>query len=185
MVTTRCPVGSIYWSPSTPAAEIRGAIFGRWVQLGWERGSLGYPVTNEMATPDGTGRYNHFQRGSVYWTPGTGAQEMRGPVFDAWGRLGWERSGLGYPTSGESVTPDGRGRYNAFQFGTIYWSATTGAHEVRGAILGAWGKTGWERGPLGYPTSDEYDIPGGRASDFQGGRITWSGSTGATAVSRR
>ncbi|WP_442941145.1 LGFP repeat-containing protein [Nocardia sp. NBC_00403] len=28
-------------------------------------------------------------------------------------------------------------------------------------------------GRYGYPTSDEYDYEGGKAQDFQGGRITW------------
>jgi uncharacterized protein with LGFP repeats len=37
---------------------------------------------------------------------------------------------------------------------------------------------GWERGWLGYPTSDEYSVPVGRAEDFESGSLTWSASTG-------
>lgn len=33
---------------------------------------------------------------------------------------------------------------------------------------------GGSRSGLGLPVSDEYDIPGGRCSDFEGGRIEWS-----------
>lgn len=44
---------------------------------------------------------------------------------------------------------------------------------------------GWERSELGYPTSDKYDIPGGRRSDFQKGSITWDSATGNIQVYRR
>jgi stage II sporulation protein D len=50
---------------------------------------------------------------------------------------------------------------------------------VRGAIRARWAQLGWENSRLGFPTSDEYAIPGGRRSDFQGGYITWTPATGA------
>ena len=37
-------------------------------------------------------------------------------------------------------------------------SPSTGAHEVYGIIRDAWADNGWEAGPLGYPTSGEYDV---------------------------
>jgi len=46
-----------------------------------------------------------------------------------------------------------------------------------------WAATGWERGPLGYPVSNEYDVPGGKRNDFQRGSIVWDARTGATTVS--
>ncbi len=173
--------GSIYWSPATAAFEVRGAIRGAWARLGWERSALGYPVTGELGTPDGVGRFNHFQTGSVYWTPSTGAVEVRGAIRATWARLGWERSALGYPVTDELGTPDGVGRFNHFQTGSVYWTPLTGAREVRGAIRGHWAALGWERG-LGYPVSDEYDVPGGRRNDFQRGSIVWDAGTGATRV---
>ncbi|WP_245617422.1 LGFP repeat-containing protein [Amycolatopsis taiwanensis] len=51
---------SIYWTAGTGAHEVQGAIRSRWAQLGWETGP-GYPVTDEIGTPDGVGRYNHDQ----------------------------------------------------------------------------------------------------------------------------
>ena len=77
------------------------------------------------------------------------------------------------------------GRYNHFAgaYGSsIYWSPSTGAHEVYGAIRARWAGQGWERGRLGYPVSGEYAVPGGRQSDFQGGSIRWTAATGATQV---
>ena len=41
---------------------------------------LGYPTTNEQTTTDGIGRYNHFQKGSIYWSPTTGAHEVFGLI---------------------------------------------------------------------------------------------------------
>lgn len=53
---------------------------------------------------------------------------------------------------------------------------------VHGAIRAHRAGMGWERGPAGYPTSDESDTPGGRVSTFTGARIYWSGSIGAYEV---
>jgi len=173
--------GSIYASAATGAYEVHGAIRNKWAELGWERSFLGYPTTDERTTPDGRGRFNHFQGGSIYWTPETGAHEVHGAIRNKWKELGWERSFLGYPTTDESTTPDGRGRYNHFQSGSIYWTPETGAHEVHGAIRNKWKELGWERSFLGYPTSDEKRTHDGRGrfSQFEGGSIYWTPEGGA------
>ncbi|MBW3537570.1 MAG: DUF1929 domain-containing protein [Actinobacteria bacterium] len=176
--------GSIYWSPATGAHELHGAIYTKWARLGWERGVLGYPVTDEATTPDGVGRYNHFQGGSIYWTPNTGANEVHGSIRAKWASLGWERGVLGYPVTDEATTQDGVGRYNHFQSGSIYWTPSTGAWEVHGAIRDRWAALGWETSSLGYPVSDELDTPAGmgRVSHFQGGSIYWDAGRGAYEV---
>jgi uncharacterized protein with LGFP repeats len=175
--------GSIYWSPSTGAWSIHGAIRDRWASLGWEAGPLGYPTTDESGTPDGVGRYNHFSNGgSIYWTPNTGAWSIHGSIRDRWTSMGRETSVLGYPITDENSTPDGVGRYNHFQGGSIYWSPSTGAWEVHGNIRNTWSSLGWERSRLGYPVSNEYGVPGGRRNDFQHGSITWIAASGAIQV---
>ncbi len=171
--------GSIYWSPSTGANEVHGAIQGLWASMGWERSPLGYPESDETGTPDGVGRYNHFQHGSIYWTPSTGAHEVRGAIQGLWASKGWERSPLGYPETDETGTPDGVGRYNHFQHGSIYWTPETGAHDIQGAIRDLWASKGWERSYLGYPVSDDHACPAGRCSDFKHGSISWSAAAGA------
>ncbi|MDQ6650844.1 MAG: PQQ-binding-like beta-propeller repeat protein [Actinomycetota bacterium] len=176
--------GSAYWTPNTGAHEVHGAIRDKWTSLGWETGVLGYPTTDETGTPDGVGRYNQFTGGSVYWTPGTGAHEVHGALRALWASLGWENGLLGYPVSDELTTPDGVGRANQFTAGWAYWTLGTGAHEVHGAIFAKWTSLGWERGFLGYPTSNEYGVPGGRRSDFQGGWIFWNSVTGSTTAGR-
>jgi uncharacterized protein with LGFP repeats len=176
--------GSVYSTPTHGAWAVYGAIRQKWAQAGWERGPLGYPVTDELGTPDGQGRFNHFQYGSVYSTSTTGAHEVRGAIRSAWSALRWETGPLGYPVTGETITPDGVGRYNHFQRGSVYWSPTTGAHGVYGAILQRWAQLGWERSSLGYPLSRERDAPGGREQYFQGGRLVWNASTGAVTIVR-
>ena len=93
---------------SAGAFEVHGAIREKYLALGAEASILGYPRTDESSTPDGRGRFNHFQGGSIYWTPGTGAHEVHGLIRDGWSALGWERNPqLGYPISDELI-PDPR-----------------------------------------------------------------------------
>ena len=174
--------GSIYWTPYTGAWEVHGAIRAHWAALGWERSVVGYPVTDEIGTPDGIGRFNHFQYGSIYFTPQTGAWEVHGAIRAHWAALGWERSVVGYPTSDETPVGDGIGRYNKFQHGTIYWSPTTGAFEVHGAILQAYLSVQATRSRLGYPTSDVFPTLAGSRSTFQGGYIDWYAFANQTSI---
>jgi uncharacterized protein with LGFP repeats len=171
--------GSIYFSADTGAHAVRGAIRDKWGSLGFERGSLGFPVTGEIPLVDGAGSV--FQRGTVYFSPATGAHVVRGAVLDAWAATGAQNGPLGYPLTDESAV--GRagsgGAANHFQGGSVYWSRGTGAHAVQGAIRDAWARTGWEMGPLGFPTSNEYAVPGGRRSDFEHGYVDWSPARGA------
>jgi hypothetical protein len=150
--------GSIYWSPGTGAHEVHGAIRAKWAALGWEKSFLGYPRTDETVgrDPKAEGRYNHFQGGSIYWHPQTGAFEVHGAIRAKYFELGAEASILGYPTTDETATPDKIGRFNHFQRGSIYWTPSTWAHEVHGLIRNFWAQHGWERNPdLGYPLTDE------------------------------
>ncbi|PHN07047.1 LGFP repeat-containing protein [Flavilitoribacter nigricans] len=109
-----------------PGTTVKGAILQKYNQLGACKGFLGRPNTAEMTTPDRKGRYNHFQGGSIYWTPQTGAHEVHGAIRDKWSAMGWERSFLGYPTSDELKGANGL-RYSEFQGGRICWTAQRGA----------------------------------------------------------
>jgi len=178
---THFQAGSIYWSPATGAHDVRGAIRTRWAASGWERGSLGYPVTGDSKAVGGY--FTHFQGGSIYYSAATGAHLTRGAIRDKWAALGWER-GLGFPVTDDTATPNGKGWFTHFQGGSIYWSAASGAHAVRGAIRDTWGSLGWENGWLGFPTRDEYPVAEGLRTDFQGGTLTWNSRTGVVTAKR-
>jgi hypothetical protein len=153
---------AIFWSPRTGAHEVQGAIFDKWTSLGRENGFLGMPLTDETPTPDGVGRYNDFEGGSIYWHPDVGAHEVHGAIRERWTVLG-RTSSIGYPITDEADSL--RGRFSNFAIlppGTpptegatsIYWSPATGAHWLGGDVLTAWRNLGSERSFLGYPTSD-------------------------------
>ncbi len=93
--------GEIYWSPSTGAHWVRGAIVESWRGQNWENGSLGYPVSDEFCGLRNSGCGQHFQRGEIYWSPPTGAHWLRGSVVEYWRAAGWENGRYGYPTSDE------------------------------------------------------------------------------------
>jgi hypothetical protein len=157
-----------------------GSIYNKRLELGH---ILGNPVDYTIRELDDGGYYQRFQGGVVYYSPTTGAHEVHGAILGKWADLGWERSFLGYPTTDESPTPDGVGRFNHFQGGSIYWTAQTGAHTIYGDIFGKWADLGHENSFLGYPVTDELDAPdgeddfrafqNGRYSAFQGGLIHW------------
>jgi uncharacterized protein with LGFP repeats len=172
--------GTIWWSPSVGAQVVGTTVQSAWARSGWENGPLGEPNGAEGALAGG--RYQRFQGGYVYWSPATGAQAVVGAIRTAWGRSGSEKGPLGYPTSDEIALPDG-GRYQKFQGGYVFWTASTGAWPVYGAFRTAWGRNGSQTGPLGYPLTDQTALAdGGRYQKFQGGYLFWTASTGAWPI---
>jgi hypothetical protein len=102
--------GSIYWHAASAAHEVHGAIRAKYLELGAEASFLGYPTTDETTTPDTVGRFNHFQAGSIYWTPRTWAHEVHGLIRNFWAQHGWERNPqLGYPITDELIPHRGIG----------------------------------------------------------------------------
>jgi len=173
--------GAIYWHPSTGAWEVHGLIRAAWLTLGGEGGAFGYPLSDETAAPDGIGRFNDFQNCSIYWHPSTGAWEVHGLIRHRWRELGGPSSVLGYPRTHETSTPDGRGRFNHFEHGSIYWTPATGTHEVSGPIRSRWAELGWERSFVGYPTMPPVTETRNRESflvaHFEAGRIELNQTT--------
>lgn len=93
---------SIFWNPDVSggvARQVGGLIRSKWEENDWEQGYLGYPTTDETALPQRTGRFNHFEGGSIYWSPETGAHPVSGAIKQYWSAQGWENSLLGLPTS--------------------------------------------------------------------------------------
>lgn len=93
-----------------------------------KRDVLGLPVSSYGNTPYRKGQFRHFRGGSIYYFEATGAHEVRGAIYQEWKSLNWEKSFLGYPITDELPAKDGKGKYNDFQGGAIYFSEATGAH---------------------------------------------------------
>ncbi|WP_432489293.1 LGFP repeat-containing protein [Kineococcus sp. SYSU DK018] len=168
--------GSIYWSPWTGAHEVHGQILDGWGRLGWEGGFLGFPTGNEEYTDSRRGRYQEFEGGSVLWAPWTGAHALRGDIrFTYLNNMADPEGALGFPTTSEIRTPNGRGAYNAFQWGSIYWTPDYGAYPIWGQIRDIWARQGWENGRLGFPISGPLNIDGtyDQIQIFEGGFINW------------
>lgn len=177
--------GRVMWSERTKAHIVAGSIGGAYVGAGGSGGYLGLPVDGEKSTPVAGGKFQTFERGTVYWTENTGAHAVTGEILKAWGKAGFERGQLGFPTGDEIATPNKKGRVQAFQKGAYYFSAPTGAHAVQGKILEKYGKLDFEDGWLGLPRSDEVALTrGGRITVFEGGNIYWTQNKGAFAIPR-
>lgn len=157
-----------------------GAIRDKWVEFGRATGPLSIPVSSEIPTFDGIGRFRNFKFGIISWHPETGAHIVWGLIGERWLQIGREQ--FGFPITDESKTADGRGRFNHFRAvhlqgkpeASIYWTPETGAHEIYGAIRVKWIEMGFERSHLGYPLSPEHDHAGGRIQRFQGGSLFWT-----------
>jgi uncharacterized protein with LGFP repeats len=176
--------GSIYWSAATGAQPVNGAIRSRWGSVGRENGYLGYPAGGAVCGLRGGGCHQHFQGGSIYWSPATGAQPVNGAIRSRWGSVGWENGFLGYPTGGAVCGLRTGGCYQEFQGGAILWSPASGAQPVNGAIRTRWGQLGRENGQLGYPVAGAVCglRNGGCLQNFQGASIYWSPASGAQPV---
>ncbi len=174
-------VGRIYWSPDTDAHHVLGGILAKYEQVGGPQ-SLGLPETDEVpAAGEPDARMNDFSRGQVYWKPQQGATAVYGGILARYESLGGAAA-LGVPVTDEQDVPGIPGaRVSNFSGGRIYWSPWTGAHEVYGGILGKYLELG---GPnrLGLPLTGEYDVTGGRAEEFETGRIYWTPASGSHLV---
>ncbi len=160
---------------------MNGAIRARWGQLGWENGYLGYPTGGEVCGLRGGGCLQHFQGGSIYWSPATNAQPVNGAIRGRWGQLGWENGYLGYPLAAPVCGLRDGGCRQDFQGGLVFWSAGSGAQPVGGAIRARWEGMRSLSGLLGWPVSGEVCglRDGGCHQHVQGGSIYWSPATGA------
>jgi uncharacterized protein with LGFP repeats len=172
--------GSMWWSPTTGAHAVGGAIGETWRYHGTGNGWMGFPISDEYPTGNEypyPGQRQDFQFGSILWSPTTGAwpiggaigayHNTRGAYYSA---IGVGYSDLGYPVGFEITV--GTGVYQQFQYGSIWWSPTTGTHAVGWGIGEAWTATGTGAGWMGFPTSDEYQVANsGRRQDFQFGSI--------------
>lgn len=170
--------GSIHWSADTGAVPLLERFHLDYDLLGADVGKIGLPSAPAQSIPGG--QVQQFQRGRMYHRAGAPkAFEVHGAIlakYDATGGPGrW-----GFPRSHESDVKRGTtvvGKLSEFDNCSIYWSPQTPASIVYGAIRDRYlGMEGGPLGHLGFPTTDENDIPseaGARYNAFQNGSILW------------
>ena len=134
-------------------------------------GVIGSCLNNEYDVAK-KGKAQDFESGTAYWSPDTGAHALFGRIGARYAEIGGPTSWLGFPKTGESKTPDGKGRFVHFEHGSIYWSPETGAWEITGDMFQAWGKNGYEKGDLKYPTGSVKKVGEGYMQEFQDGILT-------------
>ena len=172
--------GTAYWSPATGAQALYGRINARYAEIGGPASWLGFPKSGEQKTPDGAGRFVHFENGSIYWTAETGAWAIPGDMFAAWGANGYETGDLKYPSG--AVKQVGKGYTQEFQDGVLTRNPDGSNHIVHGAIGAKYKDMGGAESALGFPTSEEQAINGGFFQAFEHGNLYWSADSGAHFV---
>jgi hypothetical protein len=182
--------GAIYWRRDLGAHWVRGDVYARYIALGAEGGFLGYPISEEIDTTVAGGQLTHFEHASIYWHQVTGAHEIHGAIRQKWQAAGGEQ--FGFPTTDETATDDGAGRYNHFcdvshgstiANASIVCSPGGETHSMVGAVRSGWLATGGSSGYLGYPITDlsgwvDPDNTSHLLSHFQRGAVVWTEDIG-------
>jgi uncharacterized protein with LGFP repeats len=175
--------GLIWWSPATGAHTVRNDGFRfRYELENWAWGPLGYPLWDIECSAPGGGCYQRFEGGILWKDPSGGpATWPHGGIGARYAALNWAWGPLGYPTGDEQCYPGSTTCWEPFRGGSIWWSPSTGAHMVRGAIGSAWIADGWD---LGLPLQDEQcsGPRGGCYQWFQGAVYWWSSGSGTHYV---
>ncbi|WP_448400918.1 LGFP repeat-containing protein [Mycolicibacillus trivialis] len=134
--------GKIFYSPTTGANAVEGAILEKYDSLGGPQGSdLGFPTENPTDTGDDAqvSPFAAADQPVIYWSSEHGAFVVRGAMKAAWDKLGGAGGDLGAPVGDQSA--DGDLISQEFSGGTISWnqaenSFTTDPASLGGALSG-------------------------------------------------
>lgn len=128
------------------------------------------------------GKECEYTNGKIYWSKATGAYEVHGDILKRYKELNGPLGKLGFPRSDEINGRKPGSRVSAFENGAIYFSGSTGTHEIIDYIYAKYINLGGESSFLGLPISQEETLNGGIIAVFEGGRIYYSEKTGAHEV---
>jgi hypothetical protein len=160
--------------------SVSGSFFTAYTGAGGPTGDLGFPLMQGDCSLRDSGCGQFFEGGSIWDSSSTPVAVVYLIIEDGWGATGWQEGPLGYPAD-DLVELDG-GFGQTFEDGTVYFTEATGSHGVSGDIWDRYAAGGYEDGWLGFPVSDETELNGGTAQDFQGGTVYWSAAGGAHTV---
>ena len=164
-----------------PVMDVQGggSFFTEWEITGGPAGPLGEPTDSFYAVNGGQAQ--DLQGGSIYWSSATNTDEVQSAIYSYYSLVEHGPTGiLGFPTADQQGIAGGnvsyfygnlcgsRGPNNSGS--AIYWSSTTGAHQVGGCISNKYWGMGGPNSYLNFPTSDVLTISGGNVSYFYGVR---------------
>lgn len=196
--------GKIFFSPSTGAHLIYGAILDKYESLGGPADSdLGFPNIDEVRGLVGpSSRVSTFgasDKPAIFWTPDTGAWAVRGAINAAWDKLGGSAGALGVPV--EDERHDGDVVSQRFTGGQLSWNSRTNTFTSDPAGLAdslsgveapldpttminlAWRASGGLGGPLGARQGEQESFGDNVAAQgYASGKIFYSPQTGAHAL---
>jgi len=160
--------GQILLGPAG-AFIMSGPMFTAYKAFGWVRGPLGFPASDEVCA-SGTCT-QEFMNGKIVIPPDRPAYVLAsGPIGDKYLASGGPTGPLGYPTSAANPILRTTGSGQNFEHGQILLSSA-GAFIMSGPMFTAYKATGWVRGPLGFPVSDEVCTSGTCTQEFRYGKI--------------
>ncbi|MEV8181607.1 hypothetical protein [Specibacter sp. NPDC078692] len=184
--------GTIFVVRGTTATVVlraQGHVGPQWFEAGGLKAGLGFPVTDEIITSQGS--YQEFDpsdgQGTTIrtWRAQTGVIAISaGTAIGAhfvW--LGGIQA-VGYPMGPVNCGLKNAGCSQSFEGGTLVTSSGSPATLIKGGIKSKWVSAAAQNGSLGYPTFEEecFGSTPSCVQSFQGGQIIWSKKTGATIV---
>ena len=175
--------GNIYWTSTTGAHEVHGAILTEFANQAGVNGILKYPTSDTLTTSDKKARYSNFENGRIYYRGSAGTFTVPKPYFAKHESIGGVHGILGYPKSAVRTSTDQKSRYQNYTGGRIYVQGTR-VVEIHGAVFTRHEDVGGVHGPLGYPVADLGPAGDGRGKGqwFEKGFIWYSTTTGAHAL---
>ena len=171
--------GAIYWSPTTGAFEVHGAILDELNRQG-SVGRYGYPITDTTGGPTDPARVTTFEHGRIFYVRTKGTYSV---LPENWSTYSAYERFLGVPLG--QVGPAGlRGAsVQLFERGRLY-GVDGRVNEVHGAVVDHHEALGGIKGQLGFPINNLTPIDDGRgkAQWFEGGICWYSPTTLAHSV---
>jgi len=176
--------GTIYRLIGGGWYRVTGGIAAEYESTGAQDGFLGWPTGEPQCWLRDDGCFQDFQRGSIHFSPKSGAHATAGAMRSYWASTGWEGGSLGFPT-GSAVT-SAVGTVQQFQGATVYLRTSGAVQRVDRLSTGTeYARVGAETGGLGWPiASNQCWLRGsGCFQEFENGSIHWSSAYGAHATS--
>ena len=170
--------GNIYWTSTTGAHEVHGAILDEFANQAGVNGILKYPTADTRTSGDQRSRYSNFERGRIYYMGQAGTFTVPEPFFSKHEGMRGVYGYLGYPIDNVRTSGDGKSRYQNYEKGRLYNKDGT-VREIHGAVFDMHEGLGGIYGPLGYPANDLAPAGDGRGKVqwFDGGLVFYSPQT--------